>query len=226
MGVSTKRAQPSTTKNIKIHGYVTQVSSATSFEIEDYRITSERGLVLDFDNEGADVKFALQDLRVGVEVQLGGMLDELTGELRAKSMKVDMDQFRVKPLTAIISRPPSGIARTQDGWTGDLVADGQHIHVSPQTQVLFRLSGSDKKLQKASKQANEGDSAGDANAQVLHSLDQVTAGMSLTYEGKRDPVPVPIEAHKVTFMRDDFEPGEAKLWKSLKVSARSAQGCS
>jgi D-arabinose 1-dehydrogenase-like Zn-dependent alcohol dehydrogenase len=76
-------------KNVKIHGYVTQVSSPTSFEIEDYRIASDRDLVLDFDNAGPDVKFAVQDLRVGVEVQIVGVLDESTGELRAKSMKVD-----------------------------------------------------------------------------------------------------------------------------------------
>ncbi len=214
------------TRNVKIHGYVTQVSSPTSFEIEDYRIASDRDLVLDFDNAGPDVKFALQDLRVGVEVQIVGVLDESTGELRAKSMKVDLDQFRVKPLTAIISRPPTGISKTQASWTGDFIADGQRIHVSPQTQVLFRLSGSDKKLQKAAKQPKSASapSLDDANTEMLHSIDQVTAGMSLTYEGNRDPISGAIQAEKVTFMRDDLEPGEAKLWKSLKVSARSAQG--
>jgi hypothetical protein len=94
------------TRSVKIHGYVTQVTSSTRFEIEDYRLTSDQGLVLDLGNAGPDVKFALQDLRVGVELLIAGVLDDASGELRAKSIKIDMDQFRVKPLTAIITLPP------------------------------------------------------------------------------------------------------------------------
>jgi hypothetical protein len=212
-------------KNIKIHGYVTEISSPTSFEIEDYRITSGQDLALDFDNAGADVKFALQDLHVGVEVQITGVLDEATGELRAKSLKLDLDQFRVKPLTAIISHPPMGLAQTSAGWTGDFIADGQRIHISPTTRVLFRLSGTDKALQKAKQgKGQNSDDPDDAGAEVLHSLDQVTSGMSLTYQGKRDPVSGIVQADKVTFMRNDLESGEARLWKSLKVQTRSAKG--
>jgi hypothetical protein len=214
------------TKTVKIHGYVTQVASPTNFEIEDYRITSDQGVALDFDNAGPDVKFALNDLRVGVDLQITGALDESTGELRAKSLKIDMDQFRVKPLTAVISSPPKGLVQTETGWIGDFVADGQRIHVSSATKVLFRLSPSDKSLQKAAKQSKtKSDAVGDEpGGDVLHSLDQVTTGMLLTYQGKRDPVSGLIEAEKVTFMRNDLEPGEAKLWKSLKVQARAAQG--
>ncbi len=106
-------------KTVKIHGYVTQVTSQTNFEIEDYRITSDQGLALDFENAGPDVKFALQDLHVGVELQIEGTLDDSTAELKAKSIKIDMDQFRVKPLTAVISLPPKGI------WTR--MADGRAI---------------------------------------------------------------------------------------------------
>src|SRR5262245_12167740 len=88
-------------KNVKIRGYVTSVTSPTSFEIEDYRITRDRDLALDFENAGPDVKFALQNLTVGVELQISGVLDDETGQLHAKSVKVDMDQFRVKALTAV-----------------------------------------------------------------------------------------------------------------------------
>src|SRR3954453_8201862 len=103
---ATSQAAP---KNVKIRGYVTAVTSPNSFEIEDYRITRDQDFALDFENAGPDVKFALQDIRVGVEVQITGTLEESTGELGAKSMKVDLDQFRVKPLTAVISHPPTGI---------------------------------------------------------------------------------------------------------------------
>src|SRR3954470_22419600 len=188
------------TRTVKIHGYVTQVASPTNFEIEDYRITSDQGVALDFDNAGPDVKFALQDLRVGVDLQISGVLDESTGELRAKSLKIDMDQFRVKPLTAVISSPPKGLVQTETGWIGEFVADGQRIHVSPATKVLFRPSRSDKDLQKAAKQSKtKSDAVADgAGADVLQSLDQVTTGMLLTYQGKRDPVSGLIEAEKVT----------------------------
>jgi hypothetical protein len=217
------------TKNVKIHGYVTQVTSPTNFEIEDYRVTSDRGLALDFDNAGPDVKFVLQDLRVGVEVQIEGVLDDSTADLKAKSIKVDMDQFRVKPLTAVISLPPKGLSDAGGAWTGDFVADGQTIHIVPATKVLFRPSRSEKDLQKkAAKQAkaekHTDTDAADMGGEVLHSLDQVRPGMLLTYEGKRDPVSGTIQATKVTFMKNDVEPGEAKLWKSLKTQVRAAQG--
>jgi Zn-dependent protease with chaperone function len=217
------------TKPVKIHGYVTQVTSPTNFEIEDYRITSDQGLALDFENAGPDVKFALQDLRVGVELQIEGTLDDSTAELKAKSIRIDMDQFRVKPLTAVISLPPKGISYADGGWTGDFVADGQRIHVSPTTKVLFKPSHSDKDLQKkAAKQAKgvghaEGD-ADDFGAEVLQSLDQVRPGMLLTYQGKRDAVSGAIQAERVIFMKNDLEPGEAKLWKSLQAQVKAAQG--
>ncbi len=209
-------------KNVKIHGYITQITSPTAFEIDDYRVSSDQTLALDFDNAGPDIKFALQDLRVGVELQISGALDESTGELKAKSVKIDLDQFRVKPLTAIIAYPPKGITQTADGWTGDFVADGQRIHVSPATKILFRPSRSDKELEKALKNAKG--SSDSVEGEVLHSVDQVAAGMQITYEGKRNPTTGVVQAEKVIFMRNDLEPGEAKLWKSLKVQSTNAQG--
>src|SRR4029079_13259370 len=101
-----------------------------NFEIEDYRITSDQGLALDFENAGPDVKFALQDLRVGVELQIEGTLDDSTAELKAKSIRIDMDQFRVKPLTAVISLPPKGISYADGGWTGDFWGGGERNRVS------------------------------------------------------------------------------------------------
>jgi Zn-dependent protease with chaperone function len=228
-GVVSDRASsgPSTrTQRVKIHGYVTSMSSPTHFEIEDYRITSNDSLSLDFENAGPDVTFTARDVRVGLEVELSGELDEATGELNASSMKVDLDQFRLKPLTAIIAEAPTGIALGPNGWTGDFVADGQRIHISTTTRVLFRLSKSDKDLQKQAKRhaPHEAIDANDVDSEVLHSLDQVAAGMSLTYQGRRDPLTGIVQADRVTFARNDLEAGEARLWKSLKVSERSAQG--
>ena len=81
-------------KDIKIRGYVTNVVSPTEFEIEDYKITRERAFVLDFDNADPELKFNLDDIRVGIELEIRGLLNEATGDLTAKSIKVDMEQFK------------------------------------------------------------------------------------------------------------------------------------
>ena len=54
-------------KDIKIRGYVTNVTSPTEFEIEDYRITRDQSFVLDFENDAAELRFRPEEIRVGVE---------------------------------------------------------------------------------------------------------------------------------------------------------------
>jgi hypothetical protein len=66
-------AQVPKAKEVKIRGYVTEVTSPTSFEIEDYRITRDEKFVLDFDNAGSDVSFSPEDIRMGVEVEIRGL---------------------------------------------------------------------------------------------------------------------------------------------------------
>lgn len=45
------------TKNLKIHGYVTEVTSPTVFSIEDYRVHSDRLDLLEFENLEKDPPF-------------------------------------------------------------------------------------------------------------------------------------------------------------------------
>jgi hypothetical protein len=218
--VCSAAAPLASSKTVKLRGYITQVSSPTTFEIEDYRITRDSQFDLDFENAGPDLKFMLQDLRVGVEVELVGVFDDSTGELHAKSMKVDLDQFRLKPLTAIISRPPAGISRSDNGWSGVVWADGQQIHVTSNTRVMFRPTKTEKQALKRKVPKEVTDEDGDPNLVRLQSLDQIAAGMSITYQGRRDPSTGIINADRLTFSRNDLESGEAKLWQSLKVTAQ------
>ena len=83
-------AQAPRLKEVKIRGYVTEFRSPTDFDIEDYRITRDEGFVLDLENASPDVTFQLQDVRVGVELEIKGLLNEQTGELKAKAIKVDL----------------------------------------------------------------------------------------------------------------------------------------
>src|SRR5436190_10632073 len=122
-------AQGARLKEVTIRGYVTDVKSPTVFEIEDYRITRDAGFVLDFDNASPDVSFKADDIRVGVELEIRGLLDESTGDLKAKSIKVDLEQFKPSKQTAIVSHRISGIERLGTGWTGRLTADGQTIAI-------------------------------------------------------------------------------------------------
>jgi hypothetical protein len=82
-------AQAPKLKDVKIRGYVTEFRSPTSFDIEDYRITRDEAFTLDFDNASPEIAFGLDDIRVGVELEIRGQLNEATGDLKAKSIRVD-----------------------------------------------------------------------------------------------------------------------------------------
>ena len=86
-------AQAPRMKEVKIRGYVTEFRSPTDFDIEDYRVTRDQAFVLDLENVSSDITFQLQDIRVGVELEIKGSLNEQTGELKADAIKVDLEQF-------------------------------------------------------------------------------------------------------------------------------------
>src|SRR5687768_6420552 len=64
--------------------------------------------------------FSLGDIRVGVELEIRGLLNEGTGELKAKSIKVDLEQFKSIKQTAFVSRAPKGIQLLDGNWAGEL----------------------------------------------------------------------------------------------------------
>lgn len=217
---STAVAQEPKLKDVKIRGYVTEFRSPTDFDIEDYRISRNEAFTLDFDNASPDITFGLNDIRIGVELEIRGRLNESTGELKAQSIRVDLEQFKSIKQTAFISAVPEGIVLLDGTWAGELRADGQIILITRNTQVMFKPTKREKKLAAAKGKAIVVEAE---EFEPLRSIEQVTVGMSMTYEGKRDRDTARILAERVEFSTNDLETGEARLWKSLKTTIKPSQ---
>src|SRR5688572_16004570 len=146
LGLYFAAGAPALAKSITIHGYVTNVLSPTSFEIEDYKITKDVTLILEFEKGNTDepVEFHPEDIRVGTELEIKGEYDEAVGELTAKSIKVFLEEHKKVKRTALIEDTPK-IEKGPDGWVGQFLADGQRIRVGPSTAVLFRPNESERK---------------------------------------------------------------------------------
>ena len=216
-------AQSPQLKDVKMRGYVTEVRSPTSFDIEDYRISREDAFALDFDNASPEITFDLGDIRVGVELEIRGKLNEATGDLKAQSIRVDLEQFKSITQTAFVSGLPEGIQLLDGTWAGEFKADGQQIRVTPATIIAFKPTKREKAV--ADQQKKNASAADEEDGfEPLKSLDQVTVGMAMTYRGKRDRETGKIIAERVAFSTNDLEDGEAKMWKSLKTSTKPAQG--
>jgi Peptidase family M48 len=133
-------------KEIKIRGYITAFTSPTSFEVEDYRITRDESVQLEFENETAGSYFKYEDLRIGTLIELKGMYNEETGELKAKSLKIDLKQFRTLNVTTVLDRKPAELENAGgDKWRGVVLADGRRLRIEPYTQVFFKLNKTEKK---------------------------------------------------------------------------------
>jgi hypothetical protein len=211
-------------KEVKIRGYVTDFRSPTDFDIEDYRITRDESFALDFDNASPEISFALNDIRVGVELEIKGQFNEATGELKAKSIRVDLEQFKSIKQTAFVAAPPEGIELLDGSWAGELRADGQIIRVTKATKVLFKPTKRERKLADAkAKELKTKKQDEEDEFESLQSLDQVKIGMSLTYQGVRDRETGRIVAERVEFSTNDLESGEAKMWKSLTAQIKPVQ---
>ena len=96
------------TKKLKIRGYITNVVSATNFEIEDYKINRDKNLVLSVEKaeKGEAASFSSDDIRVGTLVVVEGTYNEETGELKAESIKVNLEENRKLKRTALIEQAP------------------------------------------------------------------------------------------------------------------------
>jgi hypothetical protein len=204
-------------KEVRIRGYVTNLVSPTTFEIEDYRVTNEAGFTLDLENASPDLQFRPEDIRIGVELEIKGTFYEDTSELKAKSIKVDLEQFKKQKQTAVLSRPPAGVLRSGDGWTGTFFVDGQRIQVTPQTEIVFQLTQREKKLAKNASAKSTAQTEPDFRP--LQSLEEVSTGMVMTYEGARSIQDGTVIADRVEFAHHDIDSGEKKLLESLKTEA-------
>jgi hypothetical protein len=190
-------AQGPTHSDTKIRGYITDVRSPNDFDIEDYRITRDHEVAVHLENRSADVAFTADDIRVGVEVEVRGRLNRITGVLQATSMRVDLQQFKRMKLTAFLDSPVSLRHQTDGTWAGEFLADGQTVVVTPATKVKFKAP--------------------------LTAVTQLTPGTAVTFSGRRDAKTGKVLTDKVEFARNELERGEAKLWKSLTTDVTAAQ---
>ncbi|HEU4714874.1 MAG TPA: M48 family metallopeptidase [Pyrinomonadaceae bacterium] len=226
-------------REIKILGYITQFHSPTAFEIEDYRITRDESVILEFENQSNEITFNQSDLRIGTLVEIKGLYNEDTNELKATRMKLDLSQFRQLDVTTILDRKPLELKQAEAGWQGLIAADGRRIRIEPQTKMLFKLNVAEKKDQKQeAKKAkskeekydwrkmskSRGDDAwatgerykDDEVFTSLTSLADVGPGTVMTYHG-REQADGTVLATSVEFKHNEMEKAERDLWKDIKV---------
>ena len=219
-------AVPVEAKDSKVHGYVTAVRNATSFDIDDYRIMRDESVTIEFDRDDDDEEAAdfPKDIRVGSEIEIRGEYNDETHELKARSVKVFTRESHRLKRAAILNEAPQ-LRKAGAFWEGSFRADGQRIVVDETTLVMIVPNTSQKKAAKqAAKDAKKGGPDGaEAAGQVLARLDDVHVGMYVSYEGARLD-DGRIRAKKVQFRDNEMTSAEARLWKSLtpKVTAFKA----
>jgi hypothetical protein len=143
---------------VKVHGYITGITSTNEFAVDGYRITRDESLVFEVDKaDGADAAVRPEDIRIGTEVYVEGEFNDATHELHASCIKVSMSgNLRVKR-TAVIEHA-TVLQRAGAGWRGVIHADGETLVVDSQTRVVLK--------------------EGQTN--------QLTAGLSIGFEGRRE----------------------------------------
>jgi hypothetical protein len=214
-------------KSVKIRGYVTAVKSATEFEIDDYRITRESTLVLEFEkSEDPDEKtnFRPEDIGVGTEVEIRGEYDETTRQLSARSIKVNLDEHQRVKRTALMEAQPQ-LKQIGKVWQGEIHADGQRIVIDESTVVTVKPNNAQKKASKEaertakkqkqnSKSPVEAPEPDDQPGVALQHADQIRSDTFVAYEGIRQK-DGRILARKVEFTQNELTTGEARMWKML-----------
>ncbi|MFB3915242.1 MAG: M48 family metallopeptidase [Terriglobales bacterium] len=204
-------------KNVKIHGFVTTVNSPTNFEIDEYKITKDALLALEVEkDESGDAKatFNPEDIRVGTELEIKGDCNESTGELKAKSIKVFLDDTKRIKRTALLEKIPS-LEKTETGWRGTLFVDGQRVAVTDSTAMVLKPNKGERKQAKRSKTDLEPEGT------KLTSLDGINLDTFVHYEGIRQKDGTVI-ASKVEFRHAELEEGEAKMWQQLSPKVKDA----
>lgn len=226
-------------KKVKIRGYITNLISPNSFEIDEMKVTKDDSIVLDFENQNKDVSFKKEDVRVGTEIEVQGLLNEETDELTATKVTIDLEQFRKLKNTTVLTRDPVGIEKLENGWQGIFWADGRRIRIEPATQVLFELNKSEKKeaagLSKNKKETNKKEEGKKqenkeqseeaenefSNSEPLKLISDVKAGMFATYEGVEQSDGT-VLASRIVFTKNELEKAEGKFWESLSIKEKAA----
>jgi hypothetical protein len=187
-------------KQITLRGYVTAVHSSTSFEMDEYKITDateeeHRRLGSEGKKDWQSPQLKPGTLRVGLEVEVKGDYDRTTGELKATGIKAFYDDS--DPDTPIESmglvEDKTSLQKTAQGWSGRLIADGETIVLTPDTQISVKRSRAERKEMR-----NAGRDSGNDSA---FSPDDINLDTFAHYVGVRQPDHT-ILAKKIEFRQD------------------------
>jgi hypothetical protein len=199
-------------KEVTIHGFVTEIKSTTSFNIDDYSVTRDNSLAIEVvpmeDAKGLGA-FTPEDMRVGTELEVKGEYDETTRTLKAKTIKAFLEDNRRIRRTAVLEQLPS-LTIKDSGWEGEIHADGQIISVLPSTSVTIKPNKQERKSQPDTE---------DAKASKLTSIEGLNLDTFVRYEGTRQPSGK-IVAQKIEFRHGELENGEAKMWKHYEPKVK------
>ena len=203
---------PVVAKEVTIHGFVTDIKSPTYFAIDDYKVTREDSLIFDLRTpHGAQhSSFRPEDLRIGTELEVTGEYDEPSGELKAKSIEIFLEDAKTVKRTALLEQMPS-LKKDGSGWTGEILADSERLRVLPTTSVTIQANKSERK--KLPRHAAP-------EVSPLESLDVLNLDTFVHYEGTRQ-ANGEIETTKIEFEHAELEPGEAKLWKKAEPDVKA-----
>jgi len=145
-------------KDVEIRGYITQVNSPSSFEIDDYKITLDGRYDVELQNiEDKAIKFDSRiHIRIGTLVKLKCKLNTETLESKVEEIKIDVKQFRKLSHTTVLDSSPTNLQLTEGGkWTGLILADARRIMITPETDVRFKLNKSEEREAKEAKKEKE-----------------------------------------------------------------------
>ncbi|HKQ99195.1 MAG TPA: DUF5666 domain-containing protein, partial [Pyrinomonadaceae bacterium] len=200
---------------LKLRGYITSLSSPYSFEIADYRVTRAANVAIEFQDAGPDVQFRPEDFRVGLEVEVSGVYNRQTGELQARKLKIDVDQFRKLKQTVVLSSRPERVERVGENWRAQFFAGGRRVRIEPTTKVEFKLSRAEQEdVERSAKEKQA-----DGKLHTLSSLEEVGPGVLMTFEGLVAPDGT-ILAERAEFRRNEREKNEEGLWKMFKATVK------
>lgn len=163
---ATQRSQAKI-KTIEIRGYVTQVNSPSSFELDEYKVTLDGKYDVELQNiEDKALKFDPSvHIKVGTLVKMKCKVDTDTLEARVEEIKIDVKQFRRLSHTTILDSRPAEMRKSESGkWTGTIIADARRILIAETTDVRFKLNTAEQREAKEKKREKDDEKDKEATA--------------------------------------------------------------
>lgn len=189
-------------KKITLHGFVTAVHSPTSFEVDDYKITDDTASA-SAEKSARVPELKPGQLRIGLEVEIKGEIDEPGNDVRATAITALHDDAVIEGDGLVEST--TNLSRNGEKWSGTVVAAGETVALTKDTLVTIKQTRTERKeLQKSI-------SANDLLGAAI-TPEQIGANTFANYQGTRQ-LDGTVLAKKVEFERDYVADEEQYNWK-------------